>query len=153
MHRFLKPDNAGSIPTGPTVGASTGEAGRPRPTRAPPRSGVGGDEGSSPSSDYLDAQIRQPAERFGLHPELFAGSIPALGTATRLGRQSADHLGSGTDRGLVAGMLWVRVPHGVRASAGHLALELVEVEERSGALCFKSLGLYSGSGRNLPKIQ
>src|SRR5271169_6242801 len=33
---------------------------------------------------------------------MFAGSSPALGT--RLGRQSADHLG------LEPGMLWVRVP-------------------------------------------
>ena len=36
---------------------------------------------------------------------MFVGSTPTLGTlTTRLGRQSADHLG------LEPGMLWVRVP-------------------------------------------
>ena len=67
----------------------------------------------------LDAQIRHRLSGSARAPtrsvgrRVIAGSIPALGTGEnqqRLGRQLADHLGSGTDRRLVAGMLWVRLP-------------------------------------------
>ena len=59
---------------------------------------------------------------------MFAGSSPALGTEQHkwLGRQLADHFGSGTDRRLVAEMLRVRIPPEL--------LTYVLVEQRSARL-------------------
>jgi hypothetical protein len=62
-------------------------------------------------ANWKSDSARAPPLRGGRR--VFAGSNPALGTERNtqwLGRQPDDHLGSGTARSVVAGMLWVRIP-------------------------------------------
>ena len=61
-------------------------------------------DGSIPSGTTSKAQVRQLAERLGLNPSVCGFDSRPGHSKTRLGRQSADHLG------LEPGMLWVRVP-------------------------------------------